>query len=79
MYATFAPYGMPCSPDWYIKKDAMATGPHIRRIQGRNFPLFPVFALSAMRPIPISVKASMNLATRNMVPIIPVLMPITLE
>lgn len=63
---------------WYIKKLDSATGPHILRIQHRNFPSRAGGAASTMRPIVTSVNASTNRATRNSVPTIPPLIPSTL-
>ena len=51
-----------------IRTPATTTGMHILRIQGLNFPSFPILAVSTICPMVISVNASTHRATRNSVP-----------
>ena len=57
-------------PDWNIKKLVIHNGAAILFIQGLNLPSFVGATLSISVPIPISVKASINLATKNNKPTI---------
>ena len=60
-----------------IRTPATTTGMHILRIQGLNFPSFPILAVSTICPMVISVNASTHRATRNSVPTAAALMPST--
>ena len=58
----------PESELWYIRKLAIATGPHILLSHGLNLPSRAGRILSTIRPIVMSVTASINLASKNIVP-----------
>ena len=60
-----------------IKNEEIATGPHIRRIQGLNLPACVPRDLSQMRPIVTSVNASTNLAIIITIPTLKAETPIT--
>ena len=61
-----------------MRKDAAATGTHMRRIQGRNLPTPGTMRLrSQMRPMVTSVKLSARRASIMMVPTAPADTPMT--
>ena len=68
--------GMEARALWYIRKDTMATGPHILSIQGLYLPFFPGFDLSQILPMVTSVKASTNLAIIMIMPTMAAFTPI---
>ena len=55
----------------------MATGPHIRLSQGRNFPSLVGLERSTIWPMVTSVKASTKRAIIMIMPTTPALTPIT--
>ena len=77
-YAIFAGYGQEAGALRYIRKEAAATGTHIRLIHGRNLPTPGTGRLrSQMRPMVTSVNASTKRAAIMMVPTTPADTPIT--
>ena len=62
---------------WYIKKDDIATGPHIRSNHGLNLPDLVSLLLSHILPIATSVNESTKRAAIITIPTTPAAMPIT--